>query len=1226
MNVLFWNVRGLNEDTRRVLSDHCQIFKPLLMGIVEPKSAFANIPLAYWHSINVIPIHQNVRLGMSSNIWVFAAPQVTTSMVFSSSQAVILDCSWHTRRFRAAFIHGDSSPGERRHLWIDLLNHVVDNMFFFGDFNAVKGAHERISNCLPSAASCREFRDFIDASGFFESNTTGLSFTWCGRRHLPSHVESILDRCLFSAGFVAMWDSLNTHILPRLSSDHSPLILQCMEGASWNAPTNVNCPIRLVMMKLKRLRLALKNWNRQVFGNVDDQLRQLQSSLEGIQRRIANEGYSESLFEEEVEVQARVGTILSRKSALLKQKSRINWLNDGDRNTSFFHNSFKMWRKQLMLPQLMIDGTIVFDQEVIASHIVDYFSNLFSENMVSQVTTQEIQTVVQNCVTQQHNSQLTSIPADEEIKAAVLDLSGDSAAGPDGFIGIFFQRCWDTIQSDIIKAVRTFFTKSYLPHGMNSNTLILIPKKDPVETVADVRPTILSNFFFKIISKILATRLSSVAADCVSHNQFGFIRGRLIHDCIMLGSEGVNCMKRSCQGKNMACKVDIKKAFDTMIWKFIMCAMSAMGFDQSFLRWLMIIFSSAMLSILFNGKLCGYFACSRGVRQGDPLSPIIFGIAEDVLSNLLLKAVDSGNLIPMRMSQNSLFPTHLLYADDILIFCKASTQNARTLRDIFKRYGEFSGQICSSEKSHVYFGKGVSLCYQRHITRILCFSTAKLPMVYLGAPLFVGRPRATHLAAIKDRIINKFARWKGLQLSMAALTYFGVKELIPDLVDDSFCLLGKGASIYLWNDDWLGYVIADKINIPAFIRSRLNQTVEDYFYDGVWHFTQDFVDEYPHIICDILLLPIGSNEDTRFWKPSVQGDVTAKLAFVSRCHRFPRVSWGLWLWEKFIHRRLPTLDKLIPRGLIIPNYCAFCLGAAEDMDHILWSCVKVRPIWADFLSWFDLGRGIECHDIQSFLIFSWSVDMSSQLNNFWKLGVITLIWTLWTARNKSHFEGTSMQHNAVLAFLRSSFLEVDTSFGKMGFINNQWADYLVVRRLGIRVRERPPPKFDSVYWSPPAFGWLKANTDGSAVGAPGRIFAGGVFRDWKGFVRGCFHVDGGIGFAFEAELLGIISAIEYAFKNGWKKVWFEADSSYVVHMLSTKSSCIPWRFAAIWGRALELLNMMEFRITHIFIEGNTPADIMASPHTPIGYWNHNIDLIKDAVIRDLSVDSHVRQR
>lgn len=182
------------------------------------------------------------------------------------------------------------------------------------------------------------------------------------------------------------------------------------------------------------------------------------------------------------------------------------------------------------------------------------------------------------------------------------------------------------------------------------------------------------------------------------------------------------------------------------------------------------IFSSARLSILFNGKLHGYFPCTKGVRQGDPLSPILFGIAEDALRRLFFNKVTSGVFKPMKYTRFRVFPFHILYADDILIFCKATTKNAKVCQDILHKYGQYgqiSSQICNAAESHVYFGKWVSLALKRNISHILRFQQSDIPFSYLGVPLFVGHPRARHLIVIKDKILGHFPKWKGLQLSMA---------------------------------------------------------------------------------------------------------------------------------------------------------------------------------------------------------------------------------------------------------------------------------------------------------------------------------------------------------------------------------------------------------------------------------------------------------------------------
>ncbi|XP_057791242.1 uncharacterized protein LOC131008375 [Salvia miltiorrhiza] len=633
MNIIVWNVRGLTDESRCLLKEHSRSFNPVIIGIVEPKVDFSKVPANYWHSINMVARHQNSRHRMCSNIWLLAHPSVATTVVWSSDQTIITDCVWNSFSFRIAVVHGSNCPMDRRKLWIDLLNHTNGSTIFMGDFNAVKGAHERISTVSPNRQSCRDFCEFIEATQFIEPPTSGLKFTWSGRRFLPRHVESLIDRVLVSDSFAQNWRAINTHVLPRVTSDHSPLVFQCSGSEvrrrnsfrfltmwtshdnflevveqSWNQQIQTRCPIFRVMAKLRRLRGVLKSWNKEVFGNVDVSIGEMGDKLAEIQERISASGYTDELFNEEIAAQAGLNVILSRKNEFLRQKSRINWLQDGDRNSSFFHNMIKFRKQHLNIGHLQIDGVVTTDSGRIERHIIDYFSQLFKETDNRWVETVELEAIIEHSISDNHNDMLISLPEEVEISAAVHSMESSSAPRPDGFSGAFFHSCWKIVKDDVVSAVRAFFRKSYLPNGCNASTLILIPKKEEVVTVADLRPIILSNFFFKIISKILASRRSVIAARCVSNNQFGFIAGRSIHDCIMLGSEGFNCMKRVNRGSNMACKIDIRKAFDTMSWSFILQVLRVFGFHEKFVNWISIIFHSARISILYNGQLSGYFS------------------------------------------------------------------------------------------------------------------------------------------------------------------------------------------------------------------------------------------------------------------------------------------------------------------------------------------------------------------------------------------------------------------------------------------------------------------------------------------------------------------------------------------------------------------------------------------------------------------------------------------
>ncbi|KAK6150696.1 hypothetical protein DH2020_015628 [Rehmannia glutinosa] len=184
--------------------------------------------------------------------------------------------------------------------------------------------------------------------------------------------------------------------------------------------------------------------------------------------------------------------------------------------------------------------------------------------------------------------------------------------------------------------------------------MVLIPKSKDANTVDNFRNIVMSNFIFKIITKILATRFGRIAGRILSPTQFGFIPGRHIHDCIALVSEGFNIL-HNWSDNNMILKIDIRKAFDTISWDFLLYVLHRFGFSEKFV------------------------ACFRGVRQGDPLSPLLFCIAEEVLGRFIALAMDQSRLSAFTAPRGIVFPSSILYADDIVIMCGATSSNARVL-------------------------------------------------------------------------------------------------------------------------------------------------------------------------------------------------------------------------------------------------------------------------------------------------------------------------------------------------------------------------------------------------------------------------------------------------------------------------------------------------------------------------------------------------------------------
>lgn len=254
-------------------------------------------------------------------------------------------------------------------------------------------------------------------------------------------------------------------------------------------------------------------------------------------------------------------------------------------------------------------------------------------------------------------------------------------------------------------------------------------------------------------------------------------------------------------GGNITLKFDIKKAFDTLDWGFLLKVLKAFGFHNQFCNWISTILHSARLSFIVNGNSIGYFSCKRGVRLGDPLSPLLFCLAEDVLSRGITHLVSSNLLKPMSSSKGCQTPSHVLYADDVMVLCKGSKRNLSNLLALFAEYAYTSGQCLSIGKCRFYAG-GMNSSRVQQLKNMLGLPPGSLPLTYLGVPMFKGKPRVTHLQPIADRIKAKLSAWKGSLLSLMGRVQL-VNSVISGMLLYSFHIYARPISLIKTVDGWI---------------------------------------------------------------------------------------------------------------------------------------------------------------------------------------------------------------------------------------------------------------------------------------------------------------------------------------------------------------------------------------------------------------------------------------
>nr|XP_023920135.1 uncharacterized protein LOC112031661 [Quercus suber] len=195
--------------------------------------------------------------------------------------------------------------------------------------------------------------------------------------------------------------------------------------------------------------------------------------------------------------------------------------------------------------------------------------------------------------------------SNREIELAVFQMGPYKAPGPDGILVFFYQHFWDTVKVDVCNAVQAFFHSSSLLKALNQTFITLIPKIPHPEEVSHFWPISLCNVIYKVISKVLVSRLKPIMDSIITPYQNAFIKGRNISDNILLAHEILDVIrkKRGRRDKFGVLKIDMSKAYDRVNWNILKAVLTIMKFDSKWINWIMECVSSVEYTLLINGSM-----------------------------------------------------------------------------------------------------------------------------------------------------------------------------------------------------------------------------------------------------------------------------------------------------------------------------------------------------------------------------------------------------------------------------------------------------------------------------------------------------------------------------------------------------------------------------------------------------------------------------------------------
>lgn len=212
-------------------------------------------------------------------------------------------------------------------------------------------------------------------------------------------------------------------------------------------------------------------------------------------------------------------------------------------------------------------------------------------------------------------------------------------------------------------------------------------------------------------------------------------------------------------------QLDLQKAYDMVDWSALEAVLTEIGLPGRFVHWIMTVVINVTYRFNVNGELTDRMQAKRGIRQGDPIPPLLFVIMMEYFNRLLEKMKVDPNFNHHAKCEK-LGITNLAFADDVLLFCRGDIMSVDMMLKVIQNFSQTTGLVVNSSKCKVYFG-GVDNDTKQKILSLSTFGEGSLPVRYLGVPLSSKKLNVSHYLPLIDKIMARVKHWTSKLLSIA---------------------------------------------------------------------------------------------------------------------------------------------------------------------------------------------------------------------------------------------------------------------------------------------------------------------------------------------------------------------------------------------------------------------------------------------------------------------------